>query len=995
MDLCKRALIDAGVTAEQIARVCLVGGSTRIPLVRQRLEEVFSAVVHEDIDPDLAVGLGASVQAGLLRGSPVERILVDVTAHSLGVKVIGQEDDVEYDEVDTFAPVLKRNTVLPAVRTEEFYTVQEDQKRVEWELFQGEARRCSENRRVGSFRFDLAPAPAGSAVKCEIAYDLNGVVRVSVSQPGADNAKTVALKLADAGPQAEPRAVATEPGNEGVVVRKARALMAGLSADDRLESKAARRIQAADDEAIRAAAEDELLDLLLALEDDQAGDTLADAPPEAATMGRSDDQDGIGRKIRERLDRSLSRGDPEGAFDALLSIPAGARAPVLGPIAALLRTVVPGLQRQAAWGRLHVLAARAENEPRLLPPPSTTDGTVTEAIPERTLEVRWGLLLACLHARDWARAGRYLTALRPAIDARSPGLGQALAAWVQGAGQIDEAILAPLAAAIPEPPARDPRLGYDSLPRKRAPLPSAPTAEDMVDDQVLALAATQPFLTFAETVLGWQARASPVVGLAIARAAAPIAVREMLLVLARQAGPEEAALLLGRLARQVAADEAVAAELLLGTRLALPVLVNASMDRKTGSALSELAAAATRHPGPQSFVVDWLTGPEPDDRTRAAWLRVAEGLLGGGHGLGGEARLRVWASAMATWLCDRRAKDEPTRLPTWLQATTEKVLESGGEVGPYLRSVPETRRRAVLAATLAGSSTSAATSLLVACWDHVEDDERRLLAAMAVSLIERAQEESAELDLPAEMGDRSVLARLMRAFEDGKEGTPPLLGPAREVWRRIGERAIGYHPELLVWALSECRGVREARRRIEQYRRGRQDVEAILESIRAIAQTERGDCGELIIELERQLVGTFADDPISLGRALKWTRSRGAPARFARSIAQALVEAAGRHPVSSPPPWLAGEVEAASRLVRPKKPRKPRKQRPQAPPKVAATKKGAAGKSGPRPPTTAPTPRKDRVTPPQRRAEAAPPGRPDTRDGDPVQLGLPLDGTVT
>jgi molecular chaperone DnaK len=110
IELCQRALADAGISAEQIARVCLVGGATRIPLVRQRLEEVFSAVVHEDIDPDLAVGLGASLQAGLLRGSQVERILVDVTAHSLGVKVVGQHDDPDFGEADTFAPVLKRNT---------------------------------------------------------------------------------------------------------------------------------------------------------------------------------------------------------------------------------------------------------------------------------------------------------------------------------------------------------------------------------------------------------------------------------------------------------------------------------------------------------------------------------------------------------------------------------------------------------------------------------------------------------------------------------------------------------------------------------------------------------------------------------------------------------------------------------------------------------------------------------------------------------------------
>ena len=132
---------------------------------------------------------------------------------------------------------------------------------------------------MGSFRFDLSAAPAGSPVRCEIAYDLNGVVRVSVSQPGADNAKTVALKLADAGREAEQPAAAARPDSEGVVVRKARALMPALAADDRTRvDRLLGLIGAAEGDAARTAAEDELLDLLLALEDARGGDTLSDAP---------------------------------------------------------------------------------------------------------------------------------------------------------------------------------------------------------------------------------------------------------------------------------------------------------------------------------------------------------------------------------------------------------------------------------------------------------------------------------------------------------------------------------------------------------------------------------------------------------------------------------------------------------------------------------------------------------------------------------------------
>jgi molecular chaperone DnaK len=220
------------------------------------------------VDPDLAVGLGASIQAGMLRGAAVERILVDVSAHSLGMRVVGYEDD--YGEVpDTFAPVLKRNTVLPAQRAEEFYTMVDDQERLEVEVFQGEARLCSLNTRVGSFRFDLAPVPANSPVKVEFAYDLNGVIRVEVSQPGKANAKVVALKVADAGKKAQK--TKKEPVARGgstsrstsPLVRKARALLASLPDDERqkMEALLAKLAVATPENLERI--EDELLDLFL------------------------------------------------------------------------------------------------------------------------------------------------------------------------------------------------------------------------------------------------------------------------------------------------------------------------------------------------------------------------------------------------------------------------------------------------------------------------------------------------------------------------------------------------------------------------------------------------------------------------------------------------------------------------------------------------------------------------------------------------------------
>jgi molecular chaperone DnaK len=273
----RKALADAKVDAGQISRVCLVGGSTRIPLVRSLLEEAFGAPIHEDVDPDLAVGLGASLQAGLLGGAAVERILVDVSAHSLGMRVVGGDDE-EGDIPDTFAPVLRRNTVLPAQRAEEFYTMYDDQERLEVEVFQGEARLCSQNTRVGSFRFDLVPVPGQSPVKVEFAYDLNGVIRVEVSQPGKNNAKTVALKVADAGKKAQKtKTPAAKQGTsahrtDSPIVRKARALLPSLSGDERrkMEDLLA-KLAAATNPVGQERVEDELLDLFLEHEAKSAG----------------------------------------------------------------------------------------------------------------------------------------------------------------------------------------------------------------------------------------------------------------------------------------------------------------------------------------------------------------------------------------------------------------------------------------------------------------------------------------------------------------------------------------------------------------------------------------------------------------------------------------------------------------------------------------------------------------------------------------------------
>jgi len=252
MDMALQAVTAAGLQAADIQRVCLVGGSTRIPLVRQMLGETFAADVHEEIDADLAVSLGAAVQAAVMQGETVERILVDIAAHDLGVHV---RSDGPWEPND-FAPIIHRNTVLPTRREREFYTVHDGQPAVDVLVFQGNAPTCAGNRRVGQFEFKLKPAPSGSAVQCAFEYDLDGLVRVSVAQIGTKQQKTVALRLADA-TEAQVQAPAVPAG---AVQRKAEALRERLSgpARERLDILLAQFVGAEGEQRVQA--EEALLD---------------------------------------------------------------------------------------------------------------------------------------------------------------------------------------------------------------------------------------------------------------------------------------------------------------------------------------------------------------------------------------------------------------------------------------------------------------------------------------------------------------------------------------------------------------------------------------------------------------------------------------------------------------------------------------------------------------------------------------------------------------
>lgn len=189
-----RALADANLEPEDLDRIVLVGGSTRIPLVREMVEEHLGQAPVDGVQPDLCVALGAALQAGVLVGEDVEAILVDVIPHSLG---IAAAVSTPFGTLPGFFSVIvPRNSVVPVSRSEIYSTVSNDQEAVEIEVFQGENEMAEENVPLGSYRVEgLPPLPAGS-VKIEVHFDfdLNGILTITTTEKGQGTQGTLVVE---------------------------------------------------------------------------------------------------------------------------------------------------------------------------------------------------------------------------------------------------------------------------------------------------------------------------------------------------------------------------------------------------------------------------------------------------------------------------------------------------------------------------------------------------------------------------------------------------------------------------------------------------------------------------------------------------------------------------------------------------------------------------------------------------------------------------------
>lgn len=181
----RQALKDAGLTPNDIDKVILVGGSTRIPAVQEAIKKFIGKEPHKGVNPDEVVALGAAVQAGVLTGDVKDVVLLDVTPLSLGIETLG----------GVFTKLIDRNTTIPTSKSQVFSTAADNQTSVEIHVLQGERQMAADNKTLGRFTLsDIPPAPRG-VPQIEVSFDIdaNGIVNVRAKDLGTGKEQRITI----------------------------------------------------------------------------------------------------------------------------------------------------------------------------------------------------------------------------------------------------------------------------------------------------------------------------------------------------------------------------------------------------------------------------------------------------------------------------------------------------------------------------------------------------------------------------------------------------------------------------------------------------------------------------------------------------------------------------------------------------------------------------------------------------------------------------------
>ena len=232
---CRTALKDANLTPKDIDEVILVGGMTRMPMVQQKVKEIFGKEPHKGVNPDEVVAIGAAIQAGVLAGDVKDVLLLDVTPLSLGIETLG----------GVMTKLIEKNTTIPTRKSQIFSTAADNQPAVSIHVLQGERSMAPDNRTLGRFELVGIPSAPRGMPQIEVTFDIdaNGIVHVSAKDLGTGKEQSIKITASSGLTEAEIQKLVREAEAHGEEDKKKRELIEARNQADSMAYSAEKNVK--------------------------------------------------------------------------------------------------------------------------------------------------------------------------------------------------------------------------------------------------------------------------------------------------------------------------------------------------------------------------------------------------------------------------------------------------------------------------------------------------------------------------------------------------------------------------------------------------------------------------------------------------------------------------------------------------------------------------------------------------------------------------------